>query len=85
VEIGLGISIVMSLCITGDEKLEVFPIDEFFPGKKYGIVLKKGKTLSLQARRLARVLLTGSEEATAQTPASFRSGNAIARVRNGQC
>jgi DNA-binding transcriptional LysR family regulator len=85
VEIGLGISIVMSLCITGDENLEVFPVDEFFPSKTYGVVLKKGRTLSLQARRLARVLLTGSEEVTAQTPASFRSGNAIARLHHGQC
>jgi DNA-binding transcriptional LysR family regulator len=75
VEMGLGISIVMSVCITGDEKLEVFPLDRFFPRKTYGIVMRKGKVLSAQAMRLARLLFTGSEEITTRTPASFMSGN----------
>jgi len=62
VEIGMGISIAMSHCITGQEKLEVFPAGRFFPKKTYGLVMKRGKILSPQAVRLARRLLTGSEK-----------------------
>ncbi len=73
VEMGMGISITMSICITGEERLEVVPVKRFFPKKTYGLVLLKGKILSPQARRLARRLLTGSEEAGEKTPASLKN------------
>jgi len=50
VEIGLGISIVMSICITGSENLEVIPVNEYFPRRTYGVVMRKGRQLSPQAR-----------------------------------
>jgi DNA-binding transcriptional LysR family regulator len=50
VELGLGISIVMSICLTGDEKLEQIPIGRFFPKRTYGVVLRKGRKTSPQAR-----------------------------------
>lgn len=71
VEMGMGISIAMSICITGEENLDVFPLNHAFPRKTYGIVLRKGKVLTPQARRLARLLLSGNEEPTARTPASL--------------
>jgi DNA-binding transcriptional LysR family regulator len=50
VEIGLGISIVMSICISGSEDLEVIPVKDYFPRRTYGVVLRKGRQLSPQAR-----------------------------------
>src|SRR5213594_3802130 len=50
VELGLGISIVMSVCLTGRERLEVIPADKYFPKRVYGIVMLKGRPLSPQAR-----------------------------------
>ena len=38
VELGLGISVVMSICITGDEKLAVIPVSKWFPDRTYGVV-----------------------------------------------
>lgn len=51
VEMGMGISIVTDLCLTGDEKLVRFPLDDYFPKRTYGIVLRRGKYLSPQAKR----------------------------------
>lgn len=58
VEMGMGISIVMSVCLTGEEKLRVINVDEFFPKKAYGIVLSKNKVLSPQARLFTTLLLS---------------------------
>lgn len=51
VELGLGISIVMSVCLTGRERLEVIPVKKYFPPRVYGIVRLKGRFLSPQALR----------------------------------
>jgi len=50
VEMGLGVSIVMSICITGGEKLEVIPVGDYFPSRTYGVVWRKNRQLSPQAR-----------------------------------
>jgi DNA-binding transcriptional LysR family regulator len=50
VELGMGISIVMSVCLTGRERLEVIPVNRFFPKRTYGIVSLNTRTLSPQAR-----------------------------------
>lgn len=56
VELGLGISIVMSICITGDEKLAVLPAGKWFPNRTYGVVLRKGRAVSIQARRFIELM-----------------------------
>jgi DNA-binding transcriptional LysR family regulator len=61
VELGLGISIIISIGITGEERLEVIPAGEFFPKRTYGVVLRKGKILTPQAKRFVDLLLSGSE------------------------
>lgn len=61
VELGLGISVVMSICITGEEKLCVIPAGNFFPDRIYGVVMRKGKFLSPQARRFIELMLPGVE------------------------
>ncbi len=66
VELDLGISIIISIGITGQEKLEVLPAGEFFPRRTYGVVLRKGRILSPQARLFIDSLLSGNGEAMAK-------------------
>jgi len=57
VELGLGISVVMSICITGGENLAVIPASQWFPHRTYGVVLRKGKFLTPQAKRFITMML----------------------------
>lgn len=57
VELGLGISVIMSICITGEEKLAIIPANKWFPKRTYGVVLRKGRVLSPQARRFIQLLV----------------------------
>jgi len=61
VELGLGISIIISIGITGEEKLEVIPAGEHFPKRAYGVVLRKGRILTPQAKRFVSLLLSSTE------------------------
>jgi DNA-binding transcriptional LysR family regulator len=56
VELGMGISIVTDICLTGQEKLVRIPLNQYFPQRGYGLVLRKGKFLSPQARRFVEIL-----------------------------
>lgn len=50
VGLGLGVSIVMSICIQGDEDLEIIPVKDYFPRRTYGVVVRKRRQLSPQAK-----------------------------------
>jgi DNA-binding transcriptional LysR family regulator len=56
VELGMGISIVTDICLTGCEKLSRIPLSQYFPQRGYGLVLRKGRFLSPQARRFVEIL-----------------------------
>jgi DNA-binding transcriptional LysR family regulator len=56
VELGMGISIVTNICLTGIEKLAVIPLDEYFPKRSYGVVVRRGKFISPQARRFLEIM-----------------------------
>jgi DNA-binding transcriptional LysR family regulator len=56
VEMGLGISIVTSICLTGEENLLRIPLPDYFPERSYGLVLRRGKFLSPAARRFIELL-----------------------------
>ena len=56
VELGMGISIVTDVCLTGEERLAVIPLDEYFPDRGYGVVLHKGKYQSPQSKRFIELL-----------------------------
>lgn len=56
VELGMGISIVTDICLTGQEKLVRIPLNQYFPQRGYGLVLRKGKFMSPQARRFVEIL-----------------------------
>ncbi len=57
VELDLGISLIISIGISGQERLEVIPAGEFFPKRTYGVVLRKGRILTPQAKRFVTLLL----------------------------
>lgn len=57
VELGMGISIVTDICLTGNEKLVRIPLNQYFPQRGYGLVLRKGRFLSPQARRFVEILI----------------------------
>ena len=52
VELGLGISIVTDICLTGSEDVSKVSLQRFFPDRSYGVVVRKKKYLS-SAQRLA--------------------------------
>lgn len=51
VALGLGISIVTDICLGGKEPVTRIPLDRYFPKRSYGVVLRRGKFLSPQAKR----------------------------------
>jgi len=56
VALGMGVSIVTSICLTGEEKLAAIPLTKYFPRRSYGVVLRRNKQLSPQARRFVQIL-----------------------------
>ncbi len=56
VELGMGISIVTDICLTGEEKLVRIPLTRYFPRRSYGLVLRRGRFLSPQARRFIEIM-----------------------------
>ncbi|WP_456446317.1 LysR family transcriptional regulator [Thiolapillus sp.] len=50
VELGMGISIVTGVCLTGKENLHATPMDQYIPKRSYGVVVRRGKFLSPQAQ-----------------------------------
>ena len=50
VELDFGISIVTGICLRDDDKLEARNMSAYFPKRSYGIVMRRGKYLSAQAR-----------------------------------
>lgn len=56
VQLGMGISIVTDICLTGSEELARIPLSRYFPKRGYGLVIRKGRFLSPQARRFVEIL-----------------------------
>jgi len=61
VELGLGISIVMSHCLSGADHLHAVPLRRYFPTRTYGVVLRKGRILSPAAERFVRTLRSDAD------------------------
>ncbi len=62
VELGLGISIVMSHCLSGADHLHSVPLGRWFPKRTYGVVLRKGAALSPAAERFVEMIREESTE-----------------------
>ena len=59
VKLGLGISIVMSHCLVGDEQLFRAPVGRYFPSRSYGLVLRKARRLTPATECFIQVLCPG--------------------------
>jgi len=57
VQAGLGVSIVTSICLRGDEPLAAVPLDRYFPRRSYGLIRRRGKLLSPAAQRFVDILV----------------------------
>jgi DNA-binding transcriptional LysR family regulator len=79
VELGLGISIVTNICLTGAERLAVIPLDRYFPKRSYGVVLRRGKFLTPQARLFIEMMdpefFNRGAEAQAPAPAKRKQSS----------
>ncbi|MDQ2070759.1 LysR family transcriptional regulator [Natronospira bacteriovora] len=56
VEMNLGISIVTNICLDGSEKLHARPMGDYFRDRSYGVVTRRGKFLSPQAKAFIRLM-----------------------------
>ncbi len=56
VALGLGISIVMSHCLSRSDRLHAVPMGQYFPRRTYGIVLYKGRRLSPAAEMFVHTI-----------------------------
>lgn len=58
VEIGLGVSITTTICMTEEDKdkFVIIPLDTYFPNRKYGVIKRKDKLLSSPAKRFVDIL-----------------------------
>ncbi len=77
VELGLGISLIISIGITGQERLEVLPAGEFFPRRSYGLVLRKGRILTPQAKLFANLLLERNSAESEVGPTTWNGSGQI--------
>lgn len=61
VAMGLGISIVTGFCLTeaDRERLAIRDVSQYFPARSYGVVMRKGKFLSPQARAFVNLVKPG--------------------------
>jgi DNA-binding transcriptional LysR family regulator len=75
VGLGLGISIVMSHCLTGADQLHTAPLRRYFPTRTYGVVLRKGKTLSPAAARFVAMLREDASGTQNGRPATSRGNH----------
>ena len=56
VELGLGISIITSICLTGEEKLIAKPLTHYFPNRSYGVIMQKEHKPSIQAKNFIEII-----------------------------
>lgn len=59
VELGMGVSIVSGICLKPWDRLFRYPLKDYFPERSYGVVTRRGKFLSTQAKRFIEILKPG--------------------------
>jgi DNA-binding transcriptional LysR family regulator len=58
VAMGMGVSIITSICMTDadHDRLASRSLSEWFPSRSYGVIVRKGKYLSPQARAFIELI-----------------------------
>jgi DNA-binding transcriptional LysR family regulator len=69
VALGLGISIVMSHCLSTSDRLHAVAMGRYFPRRTYGVVLYKGRHLSPAAEEFVRTIRSNAKSGDAPTEA----------------
>ena len=59
VAMGLGISIVTGICLQPGDRVATHNMRKYFPPRSYGVVMRKGKYLSPQARAFVDLIKPG--------------------------
>ncbi|MDX1455733.1 MAG: LysR family transcriptional regulator [Gammaproteobacteria bacterium] len=59
VELGMGISIVSGICLKPWDRLFRYGLPDYFNERSYGVVTRRGKFLSNQAKRFIEILRPG--------------------------
>ncbi len=59
VAMGLGVSIVSAMCIERGDRLAVRNVRQWFPQRSYGVVIRRGKALSTEARAFVDLIKPG--------------------------
>jgi len=67
VAMNLGISIVTSICLQDNENLFTYPLSNFFPERSYGVVIRRGKFISPQAKCFLHTLEPNFDQLQAST------------------
>ncbi|WP_440995343.1 LysR family transcriptional regulator [Arhodomonas sp. SL1] len=78
VELGFGIAIASNICLTGAERIAVRSLPEIFPRRTYGVMSRRGKFLSAQARRFIELMkpdFFADEQALRESPTASVSEN----------
>ena len=57
VEMGLGVSVVPSVAVRETDRLSVIPLREHFPTRSFGVFTRRGRFLTLPARRFLRLMI----------------------------
>ena len=87
VAMGLGISIVTAICLTDADRqrLAARSLARWFPPRSYGVVMRKGKFLSAQARVRGTDPARTVGAARCLTPAVRRNADRRVRYSSGGC
>ena len=56
VEAGLGISIVTDICLQESDNLATIPVKQYFACRSYGIVIRRGRFIPVQAKQFIEML-----------------------------
>jgi DNA-binding transcriptional LysR family regulator len=78
VELGIGISIVMSHCLSGVDQLYTSPLDRYFPKRTYGVVYGKHNKLPPAPNRFLRMMLEDAGPALSSRMAVSSSNSSCA-------
>lgn len=78
VEAGLGISIVTNICLQDSDNLATISVEQYFPARSYGIVIRRGKFIPVQAKQFIEMLAsdffhrTAAPEKSAEKPQNIK-------------
>lgn len=85
VAMDLGVSIVTSICLQENEPLFTYPLSQYFSDRSYGVVIRRGKFITPQAKRFLQTLKPNFDQLKAVEPSTpAKTSRLIAKQRRVQ-